>query len=153
MKLLFALFAGFLVVLLPSCSTMPNENDQQAFEADLSELTLFLKTLHALDSGDVARARRIASVPVLVDSSSLPSHAAAGHPTPEQRQELVAVARDALDYMLRHKDEWYSRMPSVRMAMRGLQKILTEPEDVCRLKELSDYLTELEKKAPETKTP
>jgi len=42
--------------------------------------------------------------------------------------------------MLAHRDEWDSRLPSVQAGMRGLQKILTEPEDVRRLKELSDYL-------------
>ena len=58
-----------------------------------------------------------------------------------------------MDYMLAHREEFDPRLPSVRMGVRGLQKILTQPEDVRRLTELSDYLAGVEKKMGETFKP
>ena len=55
--------------------------------------------------------------------------------------------------MLAHREEFDPRLPSVRMGVRGLQKILTQPEDVRRLTELSDYLAGVEKKMGETFKP
>ena len=126
-------------MLLTACSTTPQQNDQQAFESELSEAGLFLKTLHTLDSGDVAKTRQIAIIPICVDMSSLPRYAARSDLTAEQKQELVSVARGTLDYLLAHRQEFDGRLPSVQMCVRGLQKILSEPEDVRLLTELSDY--------------
>jgi hypothetical protein len=153
MKLPLILIVGAMV-FLSACSMPPKENDQQAFEADLSEASLFLKTLHTLDTGDVAKTRQIAMIPVFVDISSLPAYAAKSHPTPEQRQELVALARDTLDYLLAHRQEFDTQLPSVQMCVRGLRKILTEPEDAPRLQELSEYLAGREKTmSPDTQKP
>jgi hypothetical protein len=145
MKLPLILFVS-ATVFLSACSTTPRENDQQAFESDLSEATLFLKVLHTLDSGDVAKTRRLAMIPVYVDISSLPYFASKGHPTPEQRQELVTLARDTVGYLSTHRQEFDGRLPSVQACLRGLRKILTEPGDIRRLQELSDYFAEAEKK-------
>jgi hypothetical protein len=150
MKILSVLLIGALVFLL-GCSRTPKENDQQAFESDLSEATLFMVTLTNLDSGDIAKARRLAEIPVFMDLDSLPNFAAKGNPTPEQKQKMVALARQALDYMQRHESEWDPRLPTVRAAVRGLQKILTEPEDVRRLQELSDYFAAAERKLEKEK--
>ena len=133
--------------MLSGCSMTPRENDQQAFESDLSEVFCSLKTLQTLDSGDIAKTRQMAMVPVFVDLASLPEYAAKSHPTPEQRQQLVALAREALDYMLAHRQEFNPRL--LRMDLVGLQKILTQPEDVHRLTELSDYIADAEKKISE----
>jgi hypothetical protein len=108
MKYFSILLIGALVVL-SSCSTAPRENDQQAFEANVSEATLFMATLNTLDSGDIAKTRAAAEIPVLVDSASLPYFAAKGHPTPEQKQEMVALARQIRDYMLRHRSDFDPR--------------------------------------------
>lgn len=124
---------------LTACSTTPRQNDQQAFESDLSEAGLFLKTLQTLDSGDIAKTRRVAMIPICVDMASLPDYAAKSHLTAEQRQELIAVSRGTLDYLLAHREEFDGRLPSVKMCIRGLRKILTEPEDVQKLTGLSDY--------------
>ncbi len=147
--ILFAILAAFL----PGCGTTPSENDQQAFESSLSEAQLFMMTLHTLDSGDIAKTRQVAFTPVCVDLSSLPYFASRGHPTHEQRQQMVALAGESLDYMIRHKDEFDPRLLSVSGAIRGLRQILTEPEDVRRLDELSDYFTGREKKMSDTQRP
>jgi hypothetical protein len=138
MRFLHVLFVGAMI-FLTGCSTTPRQNDQQAFESDLSEAGLFLKTLQTLDSGDVAKTRQVAMIPVCVDMSSLPSYAAKSDLTAEQKQELISVARGTLDYLLAHRQEFDGRLSSVQMCVRGLRKILTEPEDVRRLDELTDY--------------
>jgi hypothetical protein len=149
MKLPVILFVG-ATVFLSACSTTPKENDQQAFEADLTEATLFLKTLYTLDSGDIAKTRNVAMIPVSLDIWSLPAYKS--HPTLEQRQELVALARDTMGYLSTHRQEFDGRLPSIQMCLRGLRNILTEPDDVHRLQELSDYFSEAEKKM-ETQKP
>ncbi len=126
-------------MFLTACSTIPRQNDQQAFESDLSEATAFLATLQTLDSGDVAKARHIAMIPVCVDMAALPDYAAKSHLTEEQRQEWITAARETLDYLLAHRQEIDGRLPSVQMCVRGLRKILTKPAEVQRLTELSDY--------------
>ena len=126
-------------MFLTACSTTPRQNDQQAFESQLSEAGLFLKTLQTLDSGDVAKTRQVAMIPVCVDMASLPSYAAKSDLTVEQKQELLSVARGTLDYLLAHHQEFDGRLPSIQMCVRGLRKILTEPEDVPKLTELSEY--------------
>jgi hypothetical protein len=149
-KFLLILFAGSMV-LLSGCSTTPRENDQQAFESSLAEAQVFMMTLQALDSGDIEKARHVGFVPVYVDILSLPDFASRGHPTVEQKQQMVEVARQALDYMLKHKEEFGPEYMS--NMVRGLRKILTEPEDVRRLQELSDYCAEREKKMSDTPRP
>ncbi|MGA3284153.1 MAG: hypothetical protein ABSD57_06820 [Verrucomicrobiota bacterium] len=151
MKSSHILVIGAIMVLLSGCSTVLKENDQQAFESDLSEASCCLKTLRTLDSGDIAKTRQVAMVPVFVDLASLPEYAAKSHPTPEQRQQLVALAREALDYMLAHRREFNPLL--LRNGVGGLQKILTQPEDVRRLKELSDYIADVGKKTSETSKP
>ena len=126
-------------MFLAGCSTTPRQNDQQAFESDLSEAGLFLKTLQTLDSGDIAKTRQIAMIPICVDMASLPSYAAKSDLTAEQKQQLVSVARGTLDYLLAHRQEFDGGLPSIQMCVRGLRKILTEPEDVRRFDELTDY--------------
>jgi hypothetical protein len=129
------------MLLLTACSTPPRQNDQQSFERDLSEASLFLKTLQALDSGDVAKARQIAMVPVLVDMASLPDYAKS-HLTAMQKHELILLARNTLDYLTAHRVEFDGHLPSIQACIRGLRNILTDPEDVRRLNELSDYFEE-----------
>jgi hypothetical protein len=108
-------------------------------------------TLTNLDSGDITKARRVAEIPVFVDSVFLPYYAAKGNPTPEQKQQMVALARQVLNYMQRHKTEWDPRLPTVRAAVNGLQKILTGPEDVRRVQKLSDYFAAAERQLKEEK--
>jgi hypothetical protein len=47
--------------------------------------------------------------------------------------------------MIQHRDEWDARRLDVKGGIRGLRYLLTNPEDVRRLKELTDYLAEHEK--------
>ena len=136
-----------MIALLPSCRTGPKENYQQAFEANLSEAGLFIKTLNALDSGDVAKARKIAVIPVFIDLDGLRYSTIKGMVswTPEQKKEWAEVAKETLDYMERHEDEWDSKRLDVQAGLRGLRQILTESNDVRRIAELSKYLAEREK--------
>jgi hypothetical protein len=143
-SLLIGLAGGFWIGFI----SQPKENYQQTFEADLTEAKCFLMTLRTLDSGDISKTRNIGILPILVDLSSLPSYAAKTHPSPEQKQEMVLIARDALDYMLQHRDEWDPRLPSVRMGIAGLGEILSDPADVQRLAELTNHLADIEKTMP-----
>jgi hypothetical protein len=133
-----------LIGLLTGCST-PKENYQQAYEASLVEGRVMMTVLQSLDTGDVRKTRKLGMLSLHLTLSFLPHYAAETNPTAEQRQEELALARGVLDYMLVHRDELDPRLGSVRMGIRGLQKILTHPEDVQRLTELSDYLAGVEK--------
>src|SRR6266700_2299618 len=117
-SLLVGLAAGFW---LGRC-WLPKENYQQAFEADLTQAKVSLMILQKLDSGDVAKTRSIGTIPVFENLDSLRYYSTKGwaSPTPEQRQEWVAVAKQTLEYMLQHKDEWDPRLLSVRDGVRGL---------------------------------
>ena len=143
--LLFALLAG-------GC-TAPKENYQQAYETDLTYGRVMMRVLRTLDTGDIRKARRLGMTSMHVTLYSLSDYAAQAHPTAEQRQEVLSFARDVLDFMLAHREEFDPRLPSVRTGLRGLQRILTESEDVRRLTELSDYLAGIEKKMSETAKP
>jgi hypothetical protein len=151
MKSSHILVIGAMLALLSGCTTAPQENYQQAFESDLSETSCSLKTLHTLDSGDISKTRQEVMIPVIVDLASLPDDAARSHPTSEQRQRMVALAREALDYMLAHRQEFHPRLLS--MDMVALQKILTQPDDVRQLTELADYIAATKKKMSETSKP
>ena len=142
---------GVMSAVCSGCTTSPEENYQQAFESDLSETFCLLKTLHTLDSGDISKTRQVAMIPVFVDLASLPDDAANSHPTSEQRAQMVALAREALDYMLAHRQEFHPRL--LRMDMVALQKILKQPEDVRQLAELADYIAATDRKMSETSKP
>ena len=151
MKFSHILIIGAMLALLSGCTTAPEENYQQAFKSDLSETSCSLKTLHTLDSGDISKTRQEAMIPVFVDLASLPDDAANSHPTSEQRQQMVALAKEALDYMLAHRQEFHPRL--LHMDMLALQKILTQPDDVRQLTELADYIAAAEKKMSKTSKP
>jgi hypothetical protein len=152
MKSRHFLSAGLAMIFLSSCSKTPEANYQQAIESDIVETDVFLKTLTALDSGDIAKARKVAIVPVLLNLGFAQYYFTKGlaSPTPEQKQEWTKVASEILDYMLKHQDEWDSQRLDVQNGMRGLRYFLTKPEDVRRLNELSGHLAENAKRALET---
>jgi hypothetical protein len=138
MKISHIAFLG-ASVFLAACNTAPRQNDQQAFDGEFSEARLFLMALQSLDSGDVAKTRQIALFPVCEDIASMSSDGAKDGLTPGQKQKLVSLARGALDYLLAHRQQVDGRLASVQRCVRGLEKILTDPDDVRRLAELSDY--------------
>jgi hypothetical protein len=147
-------FALFIVaILLSACATVPNENHQQAYDTDLAQGRLMITTLRALDTGDITKTRLVPLNSLYTTLFFLPFHAAEIHPTAEQKQEELALAREVLDYMLLHRNELDPGSLSLRMGMAGLRSILTEPGDTPRLKELSDYLSGAEKKASGTTNP
>ena len=152
MRFLAILSAGALI-FLSACSTQPKENYQQAYEQYLTDGSVTMTTLRALDTGDIQKTRRVAMTSLHVTLDALADFAAQAHPTPEQKQETVKLARAVLDYMLVHREDYDPRLPSVRVGVHSLQKILTEPDDVRRITELSDYLAGVEKKMSETQMP
>lgn len=152
MKLLLILLIGAMV-FLSACATSRKEGYQQAYELWLSDGSVTMMTLHALDSGDIPKTKRMMSTQLLVTLDGLRDFAAQAHPTPQQKQDEIKLARDVLDYMLKHPDDFDPRLPSVRVGVLGLRRILTEPDDVRQLTELSDYLAGVEKKMSETQKP
>jgi hypothetical protein len=142
MKYLTILFAGLATAFVSGCCSTEKAADQQGYSSSLVETDNDLKILAALDSGDASKARKAAVLPVFMDLDYLQFCTTRNivSPTPEQKLESVKLARKTLDYMLKHRDDWDARLPSVQAGLRGLSKILTTPEDVLKLKELSDYL-------------
>jgi hypothetical protein len=163
MKSRHLLSAGLAAILLSGCSktganakrALENEKFQRAIEDELLHSRAFMRTLHALDSGDPTKARKIAIIPVLMDLDFAQYYFTKGlaPPTREQTEEWTKVASQTLDYMLKHRDEWDPRRVDVQGGMRGLRYFLKTPEDVRRLDELSGQLVENVKKASETPKP
>ena len=81
-------------------------------------------------------------IPVFVNLDAVRYYTVKGmaSPTPEQKQEWTKLARETLDYMLLHRDEWDSRRLSVQAGLRGLRHFLRDPEEIRRVNELSEYL-------------
>jgi hypothetical protein len=146
------LFAGAMM-FLSACSTPPKESYQQAYECWLTDGSVTMMTLHKLDSGDVKTAKKMMMTQLFVTLDGLPDFSAQAHPTNEQKQDEIKLARDILDYMLKHREDFDPRLPTVRVGVRAMRKILTEPDDLRRLTELSDYLAGVEKKMSETQKP
>ena len=155
MKSLSIFLAGFIAVLLSSCSTTPKPNYQQATESDLVQAHVSLGVLKQLDAGHVDRARKMAMIPVYsgMEFAWFCSTKGIVSLTPDEKQEWTKVARETLDYMLRHTDECDSRDLTVQAGLRGLRYFLTEPDDVRRINELSEQLAQIEKKRLETQKP
>jgi len=129
-------------MLLSACSTPPKENYQQAIQSDLGQALVSFRTLKPVDSGDTVKARHLLMLPVWMNLDGARFYSVEGLAslTPQERQDWTTLARQTLDYMLLHKDDWDLRLLDVQAGMRGLRYFLTEPEDVRQLKELSDYL-------------
>jgi hypothetical protein len=142
----FALITLFAVLLCAGCSTTPKEDYAQIGEDEVLDERISLNILSALDSGDIDKTRKYAETPMLIDASTLPYYAANAHLRFGLKEEMILRARQILDYMERHKSELKSRPNLTRPAVRGLQKTLTEPEEVRRLQELSDYFAAEDKK-------
>ena len=137
-SLLVGAAAGFWI----GRRVQPEEVHQQAFDATLGQAKLFMGTLQTLDTGNVAKTRRMGSIPLLVDLEFIGDYVAKGRvsPNPEDRQEWNKLSKEVLDFMLRHKEEWDPRLPYVRDGVRGLRMNLSEAEDLRRLAELTNYL-------------
>jgi hypothetical protein len=142
MKLLHTILVGLIAGFLSGCSTTPKENYQQAIDSDLGQATTAMLTLKTLDSGDVAKARRMAMVPVFLNLDGTRYYTVKGMTrlTPAQKKEWTKLARQVLDYVCAHRDEWDPRLLDFQAGMRGLRYFLTQPDEVQRLDDLSVYL-------------
>jgi len=136
----------FAVFLLAGCSTTPKEDYAQIGEDEVLDERICLNILTAMDSGDIDKARKYAELPMLIDAGTLPYYATNSHLRFGLNEEMILRARQILDYMERHKDELKSRPNLTRGAVLGLQKTLKDPEDVRRLRELSDYFAAADKR-------
>jgi hypothetical protein len=147
---IFTILLFVAALLLSGCSPAPKEGQPKAYDLWLDDGTITMFLLHKLDAGDIAVTKRAMMTQVLVTLDGLPDFAAQTHPTAEQKQEEIKLARDVLDYMLKHREDLD---PRVRLGVRAMQNMLTEPDDVRRLKELSDYLAGAEKSLSEAHKP
>jgi hypothetical protein len=86
--------------------------------------------------------------PVFLDLTFCEEYLDKANATPEQKEELVLLARKTLDYVLQHKEDWNPELLDVQAGVRGLKRILTQPEDVRKLQELLDYFSQVERKTP-----
>lgn len=147
MNRLSILFATLLVAVLTGCRTSPKPNYQQANEADLTAATVALDLLKVLDKGQIDRARRIALIQPSLALDFARFYCSRGHISlpAEQKREWTNIARQTLDFMLRHPDEWDPADLSIQAGVRGLKYFLTDLHDVPQLKELVDRLAAREK--------
>ena len=154
MKFTPILFVG-AAMSLSSCCTAPKDSIQQAIESDYSQAYVSILTLKPVDSGDTVKARHLLMLSVFMGLDNARSYSVEGSDslTPHEREEWTTLARQTLDYMLLHKDDWDLQLLDVQAGMRGLRYFLTKPEDVRRLNELSDYLTAAEKQKSENAKP
>jgi hypothetical protein len=148
MKSIFIFLLGISTLLVGCRSTQP-DNYQQAFGKSLADGQVLMAILTHLDSGDIEKTRRLALWELEEEVDSLLFYISKGqppaHPTDEQKKDELTLAKKLLDYMLKHKEEIDPRLPTTRVGIRSLQKILTEPDDVRKCKELSDYFAAKEK--------
>lgn len=86
-----------------------------------------------------------------VTLSILAKSATRFRPLPQQTDEGLTLASDALDYMLKHREELDPRHPTLKIGMQALKQILTDPESVLRVSELSEYLAGVEKRMSDGK--
>ena len=153
------LIAGAAALILAGCGTAPNRtpppdpkvNYQQAIEADAVESAIVMKTLSDFDSGEAAKARRVAMMPVFVNLDSFRYYATQrlADPTPEQMKEWAGLAKATLGYMVKHRDEWDARRVDVQEGLRGMGFLLREPEEIQQLNELSNYVAQAQLKVPQ----
>ncbi|MEI8291017.1 MAG: hypothetical protein WCH99_16250 [Verrucomicrobiota bacterium] len=151
MRIIIFIIAALAVLSTSGCSTTPKVNYQQAIDCEYSQAYCSLYTLKPVDAGDTAKTRTMLMMIVLnnLDSVRYYNIKNMATLTPEQRQEWLQLARETLDYMLRHRDAWDLRRLDVRNGIRALRYFLTQSEEVSRIQELSDYL----QKKSETQKP
>ena len=142
-------------MFLSSCCTAPKENYQQAIQSDYSQAYCSFLALKPSDAGDKAKTREMLMTIVFLNLDSVRFYSGEGLAslTPEERRDCTTLAKQTLDYMLLHKDDWDLRRLDVQAGLRGLRFFLTEPGDILRVNELSDYLLAAEKKKSENQKP
>jgi hypothetical protein len=123
----------------------PKADYQQPYYAWIGDGQATMDILRVLDEGDIHKVRHAEMSRLLVTLDALADMDAHSQSDPLEKQDEVKLASDALDYMLAHRDEFDPRLPSVQAGVRAMQKILTRPDDVRRLKELTDHYAEIEK--------
>ena len=133
------IFAALL--FLTGCAT---ENvKQEAFNRNLVDGFVTMYTLHSLDDGKTNNAVRNETQRLAMEVDGLAFSDPPAHLAPDVKQSEIALARQVLDYYNKHRADMDPRSPEVQAAMEGLKKILTEPDDVKRLKKLLDYQGEM----------
>jgi hypothetical protein len=146
--LLLGLVAGFWLGW-----RLPKNDIQQLFEGELSFADTSMKTLQKLDSGDVAKTRRMLILSVYANLDRMQFWTSKGwaSPSPVQRQQWTTVARETLDYMLQHKEELDPRDPYMQLGVKALGPVLSETGDMERLSELTNYLARVKQMTPANK--
>jgi hypothetical protein len=155
MKLPPILIVGLTAGFVSGCGAPPKENYQQAVESGLSQATCAMQTLKALDSGDVARTRRVAMVPLFLNLDAARYSEVKGMISlpQSQKEEWTRLARETLDYVSEHKDEWDPRLLDFQAGMRGMRYFLTHPEEARRLDEITAHLARIEERKSEVQKP
>jgi hypothetical protein len=94
-------------------------------------------------------------VPVFLNLDSTRYYAVKGmvHLTQPQKEEWAKLARETLDYVCMHRDEWDPTLLDFQAGMRGLRYFLSQPDEVRRLDELSEYLARVEQLKSEAQRP
>jgi hypothetical protein len=143
MKLPLILFFG-VTLLLSGCCTHPESGYQQeAYNRDLVDGTWTIISLQDLDAGDTNRLRQNEMMRLGTEVDGLSFFDARAHPTPEEKQSAIGLAREVLDYLYAHRKDMDPRQPSLQATMHSLSKILKDPEDVKRLQKLLEYQAEI----------
>ena len=120
----------------------------QAYETSVTEATILLSVLKALDSGDTKRAKEMLVMSLNTHTGFLPESQKRAKIPEKQLHEARAIAHDYLDYLTQHTNAIVIGRVDFGMAFNGLSKLLDDPVDLERLVRLLRSLDSNQSKQP-----
>lgn len=125
-------------LILTGCATQNVK--QEAFNRDLIDGTVTMNALQQLDNGETNKLKHTEMFRLEMAVGGLAYYGVDANPDPKVKEAEVTLARQALDYFSVHRKELNPGSPALQGAVKSLQQILTNEDDVLRVKALSDYL-------------
>jgi hypothetical protein len=113
----------------------------QAYASNVTDGTIKLRVLEALDRGDVAKAKRLLITTMNVDAGFLPVFGARAQISKVQREDASKFAKGYLDYLIAHTNEIQVGRVDFGGCFIGMGSLLeNSPDDLIRLTNLIQSL-------------
>ena len=138
MRFLAILFLA--TMLLTSCATTQQQVMRDSHYKHTHTALMTMDMLRALDQGDLDYTRQVEIDRLCDELVFLVDTDRRYEPDLLEKEDEVLLADEVLGYMLAHHDLCDPFSTSIRAGMPALRQILTKPEDVQRLTELSKYV-------------